>query len=188
MAKIFSFIFFFVSVWFGLSSILSHIVLVYNLSYFYYYVIWIGFFAFSLLLFLKPIISMRKVFGDRVSKSISWPFIIKLINGLTWALPFILIPFFHKYYPFLLLAGLSLGNISTFIFLKRYSELFSIEQLITGSLLLFSLLIVVLYFNYIDDYEWILFSTRIMISVSYGVGGLVGYFKNTDKDTTSGLH
>jgi hypothetical protein len=39
----------------------------------------------------------------------------------------------------------------------------------------------------------ILFSTRVMISVSYGIGGLVGYFKNTDDNapaaaSSSGLH
>jgi hypothetical protein len=134
---------------------------------------------------LKPIVSMRQVFRDRVSTSISWPFLIKLINGLTWALPFLLIPFFPKYYPFLLLTGLSLGNISTFIFLKKYSKIFSIEQLITGALLLSSLLIVTIYYNSTDHYEIILFFTRVMISVSYGIGGLVGYFKNTDDNATA---
>ena len=192
MTRVFSFIFFFISLWFGLSSILSHIAFVYTFSHFYYYIIWIGCFAVSLLLFLKPILSMRKVFRDRVSTSISWPFLIKLINGLTWALPFLLIPFFQKYYPFLLLTGLSLGNISTFIFLKKYSKIFSIEQLITGALLLSSLLIVTIYYNYTNHYEMILFSTRVMISVSYGIGGLVGYFKNTDDNppaaSSSGLH
>ena len=185
MTRVFSFIFFFISVWFGLSSILSHIVFVYNFNYFYYYIIWIGCFVVSLLLFLRPIVSMRQVFRERVSTSISWPFLIKLINGLTWALPFLLIPFFPKYYPFLLLTGLSLGNISTFIFLKKYSKIFSIEQLITGALLLSSLLIVTIYYDYTDHYEIILFFTRVMISVSYGIGGLVGYFKNTDDNATA---
>lgn len=185
MTRVFSFIFFFISVWFGLSSILSYIVFVYNFNYFYYYIIWIGCFVVSLLLFLKPIVSMRQVFRDRVSTSISWPFLIKLINGLTWALPFLLIPFFPKYYPFLLLTGLSLGNISTFIFLKKYSKIFSIEQLMTGALLLSSLLIVTIYYNSTDHYEIILFFTRVMISVSYGIGGLVGYFKNTDDNATA---
>jgi hypothetical protein len=185
MTRVFSFIFFFISVWFGLSSILSYIVFVHNFNYFYYYIIWIGCFVFSLLLFLKPIVSMRQVFRGRVSTSISWPFLIKLINGLTWALPFLLIPFFPKYYPFLLLTGLSLGNISTFIFLKKYSKIFSIEQLITGALLLSSLLIVTIYYNFTDHYEIILFFTRVMISVSYGIGGLVGYFKNTDDNATA---
>lgn len=188
MTRVFSFIFFFISVWFGLSSILSHIVFVYNFSYVFYYVVWIGCFIISLSLFIKPLLKMRSVFRQRVSTSISWPFVIKLINGLTWALPFVFIPFFHKYYPFLLLTGLSLGNISTFIFLKKYSKIFSIEQVITGSLVLSSLFFILIYYNYTDNYELILFLTRVMISVSYGIGGLVGYFKNSNLTTSSGLH
>ena len=185
MTRVFSFMFFFISVWFGLSSILSHIVYVYDLSYFYYYLIWPGCFGISLLLFLKSLLSLRKVFRDRVSTSISWPFIIKLINGLTWALPFVLIPFLQKYYPFLLLTGLSLGNISTFIFLRKYSKIYSVEQVITGSLTLSSLFSIVVYYNYTDNYELTLFLTRVMISVSYAIGGLVGYFKNNDDNNVS---
>ncbi|HEU5120658.1 MAG TPA: hypothetical protein VFT71_06695 [Candidatus Nitrosocosmicus sp.] len=132
---------------------------------------------------------MRTVLRDRVSTSITWPLAVKLINGLTWALPFVFIPFFQKYYPFLLLAGLSLGNISTFIFLKKYSKIYSIEQMITGSLILSSLFSILIYYNYTDNYEQTLFLTRVMISISYAIGGLVGYFK-TDNDTSpsSGLH
>lgn len=188
MTRVFSFMFFFISVWFGLASILSHIIFVYNFSYFYYYVVWIGCFAISLLLFIKPLMRMRHVFKQRVSSSISWPFAVKLINGLTWALPFVFIPFFHKYYPFFLLTGLSLGNISTFIFLKKYSKIFSIEQVIAGSLVLSSLFFILIYYNYTDNYELILFLTRVMISISYGIGGLIGYFKNSDLATSSGLH
>jgi hypothetical protein len=189
MTRVFSFMFFFISLWFGLSSILSHIVFFYNLDYIYYYLIWVSCFAISLLLFLKPLMYMRTVLRDRVSTSITWPFAVKLINGLTWALPFIFIPFFQKYYPFLLLAGLSLGNISTFIFLKKYSKIYSIEQIITGSLILSSLYSILIYYNYTDNYEQTLFLTRVMISISYAIGGLVGYFK-ADNDTgpSSGLH
>ena len=188
MTRVFSFLFFFISVWFGLASILSHIVFVYNFNYLYYYAIWIGCFVISLLLFIRPLLRMRNVFRQRVSTSISWPFVVKLVNGLTWALPFVFIPFFHKCYPFLLLTGMSLGNISTFIFLKKYSKIFSIEQAITGSLVLLSLFFILIYYTYSDNYELILFLTRVMIAVSYGIGGLVGYFKNSDSTTSSGLH
>lgn len=189
MTRVFSFLFFFISLWFGLSSILSHIIFVYNLDYFYYYLIWLGCFAISVLLFLKPLMSMRTVFRDRVSTSISWPFAIKLINGLTWALPFVFIPFFQKYYPFLLLTGLSLGNISTFIFLKKYSKIHSIEQIITGLLILSSLFSILIYYDYTGNYEQTLFLTRVMISISYAIGGLIGYLrKENDTSPSSGLH
>ncbi|MGN6560914.1 MAG: hypothetical protein ACTHJ7_03815 [Candidatus Nitrosocosmicus sp.] len=141
--------------------------------------IWIFTFIFSLLIFLKPILSQRRSLKERFSKSVSWPHFVKLINGLTWALPFVFIPFFHKDYPFLLLTGLSSGNISTFIFLRRYSKINNIEQIITGSILLSSLFgILILYYGYSLDYESLLFTSRILISLSYGIGGIIGYLKN----------
>lgn len=189
MTRVFSFLFFSISLWFGLSSILSHIIFVYNLDYFYYYLIWFGCLAISLLVFLKPLISMRTVFRERVSTSISWPLSVKLINGLTWALPFVFILFFQKYYPFLLLTGLSLGNISTFIFLKKYSKIYGVEQIITGLFVLSSLFSILVYYNYTDNYEQTLFLTRVMLSVSYAIGGLVGYFKKDNyTEPSSSLH
>jgi hypothetical protein len=179
MTKVFSYLFLFISLWIGLATILSHLVLIYGLSYSFYYLIWISTFIFSLMIFIKPILSERKSLKDRFSKSVSWPHFVKLINGLTWALPFVFIPFFHKDYPFLLLTGLSSGNISTFIFLKRYSQINNIEQIITGSILLSSLIgILILYYGYSLDYESLLYITRILISLSYGIGGIIGYLRN----------
>ena len=179
MTKVFSYLFLFISLWIGLATILSHLVLTFGLSYSFYYLIWISTFIFSLMIFLKPILSQRKTLKDRFSKSVSWPHVVKLINGLTWALPFVFIPFFHRDYPFLLLTGLSSGNISTFIFLRRYSQINNIEQIITGSILLFSLIsILILYYGYSLDYESLLYVTRILISLSYGIGGIIGYLRN----------
>jgi hypothetical protein len=179
LTRVFSFLYLFISLWIGLSAILSHLVFIYGLNYSFYYVVWISAFIFSLLLFLKPLLSTRKSLRERFSRSVSWPHFVKLINGLTWALPFTLIPFFQKDYPFLLLTGLSSGNISTFIFLRRYSQIHSIEQIVTGSALLISLFcILILYHGYLVDYESILFTSRILISLSYGLGGIVGYLRN----------
>ena len=179
MTKVFSYLFLFISVWIGLATVLSHLVFIYNFSYSFYYLILISTFIFSLMIFIKPILSQRKSLKDRFSKSVSWPHFVKLINGLTWALPFVFIPFFHKDYPFLLLTGLSSGNISTFIFLKRYSQINNIEQIITGSILLSSLIgILILYYGYSLDYESLLYVTRILISLSYGIGGIIGYLRN----------
>ena len=179
MTRVFSFLYSFISLWIGLSAILSHLVFIYGLNYSFYYVVWISAFIFSLLIFLKPLLSTRKSLRERFSRSVSWPHFVKLINGLTWALPFTLIPFFQKDYPFLLLTGLSSGNISTFIFLRRYSQIHSIEQIVTGSALLISLFcVLILYYDYLVDYESILFTSRILISLSYGLGGVVGYLRD----------
>ncbi|MGN6708423.1 MAG: hypothetical protein ACTHKF_03655 [Candidatus Nitrosocosmicus sp.] len=179
MTRVFSYLFLFISLWIGSATILTHIVYIYGFNYLFYYLIWIFTFIFSLIIFLKPILSQRRSLKERFSKSVSWPHFVKLINGLTWALPFVFIPFFHKDYPFLLLTGLSSGNISTFIFLRRYSKINNIEQIITGSILLSSLFgILILYYGYSLDYESLLFTSRILISISYGIGGIIGYLKN----------
>jgi hypothetical protein len=178
MARVFSFLFFFISLWICLSAVFSHMVFIYKFNFSFYFIIWISTLIFSLSIFLKPILSARRPLRERFSKSVSWPHYVKLINGLTWALPFTLIPFFQKDYPFLLLAGLSFGNISTFVFLRRYSRIHSIEQIITGSVLLLSLFcILILYHTYSVDYESILFASRLLISLSYGLGGISGYFR-----------
>jgi ABC-type Mn2+/Zn2+ transport system permease subunit len=110
---------------------------------------------------------------------VSWPHFVKLINGLSWALPFVFIPLFQKDYPFLLLTGISAGNLSTFIFLRRYSHITNIEQIVTGVVLLSSLIgIIILYYGYSLNYEALLITSRIFISLSYGIGGIVGYIKN----------
>ncbi len=182
MTKVFSFLFLFISLWFGLASVFTHLIFIYRLDYSFYYIAWTSSLAFSLVIFLKPITSRRKLLRERFSKSTSWPHFVKLINGVAWALPFVLIPFFHKYYPFLLLAGLSMGNLSTFIFLKRYSKISNIEQLIAGSILLSSLFGILIYYSYFSDYEAVLFSSRFLIALSYGLGGIIGYFRNTSEE------
>lgn len=179
MTRVFSYLFLFISLWIGLATILTHIVYIYRFSYSFYYIIWILTFIFSLAIFLKPILSQRESLKERFSKSVSWPHFVKLINGLSWALPFVFIPFFHKDYPFLLLTGISSGNISTFIFLRRYSKINNIEQIITGFILLSSLFaVLIFYYGYSLNYESLLSTSRILIAVSYGIGGIIGYLKN----------
>jgi hypothetical protein len=179
MTRVFSYLFFFISLWIGLATVLSHLVFIYGFNYSFYYIIWIATFLFSLFIFLRPILSTRKSLKERFSKSVAWPHSVKLINGLTWALPFVFIPFFQKDYPFLLLTGISAGNISTFIFLRRYSQITNIEQIVTGSILLSSLIcILILYYGYSLNYETLLFTSRIFVSLSYGAGGVVGYLRN----------
>jgi hypothetical protein len=179
MTRVFSYLFLFISLWIGLATVLSHIVFIYGFNYSFYYIIWISTFLFSLSIFIRPILSTRKSLRERFSKSVSWPHFVKLINGLSWALPFVFIPLFQKDYPFLLLTGISAGNLSTFIFLRRYSHITNIEQIVTGVVLLSSLIgIIILYYGYSLNYEALLITSRIFISLSYGIGGIVGYIKN----------
>jgi len=98
---------------------------------------------------------------------------IKLINGLCWAAPFglgALIPSMHEY---LILAGIGLGNLSTFIIFMVNNKIKNTDQLIVGLISLMSIGIIILLYNY----DIIVkssgdFLARILISVAYGIGGI----------------
>ena len=106
---------------------------------------------------------------------------MKLINGLCWAAPFglgALIPSIHEY---LILAGIGLGNLSTFIIFMVNDKIKNIDQFIVGFISLISIGIIVFLYN--DD---IIakssgdFLARILISVAYGIGGIYSFTVKTE--------
>jgi hypothetical protein len=104
-----------------------------------------------------------------------------LINGLCWAAPFglgALIPSIHEY---LILAGIGLGNLSTFIIFMVNNKIKNIDQLIVGIISLMSIGIIILLYNY----DIIVkssgdFLARILISVAYGIGGIYSSILKTE--------
>src|SRR5262249_44804243 len=75
----------------------------------------------------------------RMKNSVAWPTKVKAINGLCWAAPFAAIGIAPHYYQYLILLGIGLGNLSTYAFLKKYSNLDNPEQLVVGAIALASL-------------------------------------------------
>jgi len=144
-----------------------------QVPYFYYPALWLG----SFLLFLGVgIYKRRKVFHSvrtRMKKSLSWPSYIKAINGLCWAGPFLAIPLFHQLSPYLILLGIGLGNLSTYYFIQKYSNVNNREQLIVGLIALCSIPITILLDNTIFSiYEIEILFSRLLIAASYGSGGV----------------
>jgi hypothetical protein len=96
-----------------------------------------------------------------------------LINGLCWAAPFglgALIPSIHEY---LILAGIGLGNLSTFIIFMVKNKLKNLDQFIVGLISIMSIGIIVLLYNEnIIDKSFGDFLAKILISVAYGIGGI----------------
>jgi hypothetical protein len=145
-----------------------------HLPYFYYLVLWLGSFCLSLGI---VIYKRRKVFSSvrlRMKKSLGWPLQIKIINGLCWAGPFSFIPVFHQLYPYLILLGIGLGNISTYFFIKKYSNGNNKEQLLVGLIAICIIPISILVDNIIfsKNYEVALLFSRLSIAASYGTGGV----------------
>ena len=110
----------------------------------------------------------------RMKTSTKWSTGAKAINGICWAGPFAVIAAFPSLYPYLILAGIGLGNLSTYLMIKRYSGSDNREQLIVAMISLAAIPVAVI----IDS---MLFATRqdiavmisrIFIGIAYGAGGM----------------
>jgi hypothetical protein len=172
--RAFGLLFVAVSIAVGIASILSEIAyVVTNFPVYYYAIIWI--------------VSFGAVFGacsgrlrkavpaivGRMKTSIRWPTGAKALNGVCWAGPFIAIAAFPSLYQYLILVGIGLGNLSTYLMIKKYSGTDNREQLIVAIILLVAIPVAVtidsLLFARYQDIALML--SRIFIGVAYGAGG-----------------
>jgi len=115
-----------------------------------------------------------------MKKSATWPMSAKSINGICWALPFVLIGVFPEFTPYLILLGIGLGNISTFVFVKKFSGLDNYEQLIVGmiSIIMIPIAFEINLLMFAEHQDIAILFSRIFISIAYAVGGLYALLKN----------
>lgn len=168
-----------IAVFFG--AVLSEIVFLNKLSFYFYPVVWIASFAtvfgITIRRFKKSIVMIR----NRMKNSISWNPKIKAINGISWAVPFLLIGVFPSITQFLILLGIGLGNLTTYMFMKKFSSQNNKEQLIVAVLSLLSIPIAVFVdSSLVVSQDLAIMISRILISISYGVGGV--YALKTSKN------
>jgi hypothetical protein len=168
-----SIIFIYISLSVFSATLISHFIPPRADILYFYLLIWLGSFSIFFFIFKTKIIKALYVIRNKIKKSTGWPTYIKIINGLCWAGPFglgALIPPIHEY---LILAGIGLGNVSTFIIFLLKNKIKNIDQLIVGIICLFSIILVffLLYENVIDKTSGE-FLARILISIAYGIGGL----------------
>ena len=159
------------------AAISSYFLAANHIPFGHYPLLWLGSFSISIGISLfkerKVISSIR----TRMKKSLSWPLHIKIINGLCWAAPFFVIIIFHNLYPYLILLGIGMGNISTYFFIKRYTTSNNIEQLIVGLIAMCGIPISIILDSTIfsTNYEIALLFSRLVIATSYGVGGIYSF-------------
>jgi len=162
-------------------SILSEIVFLnYSPADYYYYFIWVAVFGLVFGVQFRRFRLILPLIRHRMKKSTSWPISAKSINGICWSLPFAAIVIFPEFTQYLILLGIGLGNISTFVFLKKFSGLGNVEQLLVGMISIIMLPVAfeinLLVFSEHQDIA-ILFS-RIFISMAYAIGGSYALLKN----------
>jgi hypothetical protein len=166
-------LFIFISLAVFSATIISYIIDL-KVDYFFIHIlVWILCFFIYFLIFKSKIIQSLHIIRNKIRKSTGWSPMMKLINGLCWAAPFglgALIPSIHEY---LILAGIGLGNLSTFIIFMVNDKIKNIDQFIVGFISIMSIGIIIFLYN--DD---IIakssgdFLARILISVAYGIGGI----------------
>ena len=174
-------LFIFISLAVFSATIISYIIDL-KVDYFFIHIlVWILCFFIYFLIFKSKIIQSLHIIRNKIRKSTGWSPMMKLINGLCWAAPFglgALIPSIHEY---LILAGIGLGNLSTFIIFMVNDKIKNTDQFIVGFISIMSIGIIIFLYN--DD---IIakssgdFLARILISVAYGIGGIYSSVVKTE--------
>ncbi|MBI5698495.1 MAG: hypothetical protein HZC29_08485 [Thaumarchaeota archaeon] len=171
--KAFGFLFICVAITVSAGAILSEIVFVTNLPSYYYAIMWIGSFSVIVCIGFRKFSKILPLIRQRMKNSIQWPKHISAINGMCWAGPFVTIGVFPYLLQYLILLGIGLGNLSTYLIMKKFSNQDNKEQMIVGSMALASLPIVVLIDTSLiplQDLEVLL--SRLFIAISYAAGGI----------------
>jgi hypothetical protein len=119
-----------------------------------------------------------------MKNSIRWPLHAKVINAICWAGPFAVIAVLPSLFPYLILAGIGSGNVSTYLLLKRYKNInynnndngsdAGRGQFIVG---LISLVAIPIVFEVHTNMftvrgDMAVMISRILISFAYGAGGI----------------
>ena len=179
--QIFGFLFICVAAAVAIASVTSEILFLNHLPSYLYGVVWLGtfgmVFGFYFMYFKQKIPLIR----NRMRNSLSWPRYIKIINGSCWALPFLLIGIFPQYFQYLILLGIGLGNSSTYIFMKIFSHQNNNEQLLVGliALLVIPIAIEIDTSLFVSHQDVAVLLSRILISISYAIGGTYALFSKT---------
>jgi hypothetical protein len=154
-------------------AVLSEVVFQNNLPFYYYGIAWIGSFGVIVGVGFRKFAKILPMIRQRMKNSVKWPPYISAINGLCWAGPFVAIAAFPSLLQYLILLGIGLGNLSTYVIMKRFSNQDNKEQMIVGCIALASIPIAV----FIDTQLVVLqdiavLLSRILIAVSYAAGGI----------------
>jgi len=179
--RIFGFLFLCVAASVALSSIVSELLFLHNFPSPFHGIVWIGTFGLIFGLYFKHFKEKISLIRNRMKNSLSWPLYVKVINGLCWALPFAFIAIFPQYFQYLILLGIGLGNSSTYIFMKFFSHQNNNEQILVGltALLVIPLAIEIDTSLFASHQDVAILLSRILISISYAIGGVYAIFSKT---------
>ena len=157
----------------GFASILSEIVFEHKDPIYYYAIIWVGSFVITFGAIFGKWKNIIPSIRGRMKNSVKWPYPAKIINGLCWAAPFAAIGVFPSIYQYLILLGIGLGNMSTYLFMKKVSGQSNNEQIIVGIISLLAIPIAIFLDTlFVSNQTIAVILSRLMIAIAYGTGGV----------------
>lgn len=171
--RAFGFLFICVSIAVASGAVLSEIVFQNNLPFYYYGIVWVGSFGVIIGVSFRKFAKILPMIRQRMKNSVKWPPYISAINGVCWAGPFVAIAAFPSLLQYLILLGIGLGNLSTYLIMKKFSNQDNKEQMIVGCIAMASIPVAV----FIDTQMVVLqdiavLLSRILIAISYAAGGV----------------
>ncbi len=137
--------------------------------------IWIASLSLSIILVFR-IKDLKPTIKQIFSNSNRWSIKMKTINGLAWALPFMLAIIIPSYYPYLILLGIGLGNLVTYLMIKTSNGFTTRGQMIVGIIALLSLPLIASIYYLGFDASIIM---RLLVAIAYGIGGLTNLVSNS---------
>ena len=171
--RAFGFLFVCVSIAVGAASVISELAYINNLPIYYYAIIWLGSFG---VVFGTGAAKFRKAapaIRGRIKTSTKWSAGAKALNGICWAGPFAAIAAFPSFYQYLILLGIGLGNLSTYLMIKRYSNADNREQLIVAAVSLVAVPVATIIDSslFVTHQDIAVMLSRILIAIAYAAGG-----------------
>jgi hypothetical protein len=174
-SRAFGFLFISIAIAVLSGTIINEFLASHSIPIYYQLLSWILVFIFVLGIAFTKLKNLFRSIRNRMKNSIRWPLHVKIINGLSWAGPFLAIPIFHPIAHYLILLGIGSGNISTYFLIKRYSKYDNKEQFIVGILAIIMipvLFIIDVLLAPVIVHQHVLTLSRIFVAISYGIGGI----------------
>jgi hypothetical protein len=156
------------------ASFLSEIAyLVTSPPLYYYIMLWLACFGAVFGASYRHLRNSLPAILGRMKTSARWSIAAKILNGISWAGPFAAIIAFPSFYQYLILAGIGLGNLSTYLMIKKYSNTDNLEQLIVALVSLAAIPAAVMIDNTIfaTRQDIAIMLSRLFIGIAYAAGG-----------------
>jgi membrane protease YdiL (CAAX protease family) len=180
--RIFGILFICVAIAVTIASVTNEILFLNNFPNYLYVIAWIVSFGIIFGFYFSYFKEKIPFIKNRMKNSLSWSLHIKIINGCCWAAPFVLIGIFPQYFQYLILLGIGLGNFSTYIFMKIFSNQNNKEQLLIGltALLAIPIALEIDTSIFVSNQDISVLLSRILISISYAIGGIFALYSKTN--------